>query len=287
MENLKDGRELINNIKTQYRKLSKGQKLIAKYILENYDKVAFMTAGKLSEVVGVSESTVVRFANALGFSGYPKLQDALEELVKNKLTSVQRVDLINENKSDSEILKDVLKSDIKNIKETLENIDEKAFEEAVEKIINAKKVYILGMRSSYTIAQYLGFYLDRVIDNVQIIRTDMGDTFEQIVRIDKEDVLIAISFPRYSTKAYQTSSYAKEKGAHLISITDSMYAPVATVADNILLVKNNTVSFVDSLVPALSVVNSLVVSISAKRKNQIKSHFEDLEKIWETYSVYQ
>lgn len=287
MKNLQDGKELINNINSQYRKLSKGQKLIAKYVLENYDKVAFMTASKLSEEVGVSESTVVRFANALGYSGYPKLQDALEELMKNKLTAVQRIDLVDENKSSSDILKSVLKEDSRNLRETLENIDENAFEEAVDKIIKAKRVYVLGLRSSYTIAQYLGFYLDRVIDNVQVIKMDMGDTFEQIARINKDDVLIAITFPRYSRKAYQTASYAKEKMAHVIAITDSVFGPVASISDNKLIVKNNMMSFVDSLVPALSIVNALVVSISAKKKENIKSHFEDLDNIWEKYSVYQ
>ncbi|MFI3210347.1 MAG: MurR/RpiR family transcriptional regulator [Peptostreptococcaceae bacterium] len=286
MNNFQDGKELINNIKSQYRKLSKGQKIIAQYILENYDKVAFMTVSKLSEEVGVSESTVVRFASALGYSGYPKLQEALEELVKNKLTSVQRVDLIEENSS-SDILENVLKSDIKNIKETLDNIDENAFEESVDKLIKAKRVYIFGMRSSYTIAQYLGFYLDRVLDNVQVIKMEMGDSLDQIVRIDEEDVLIVISFPRYSKNALQTAMYAKEKKAHIISLTDSLFAPISSISDNLLLVKNNMISFVDSLVPALSIVNSLVISISAKKKEQVKSHFEDLEKIWQQNSVYE
>ena len=211
MKNLQDGKELINNINSQYRKLSKGQKLIAKYVLENYDKVAFMTASKLSEEVGVSESTVVRFANALGYSGYPKLQDALEELMKNKLTAVQRIDLVDENKSSSDILKSVLKEDSRNLRETLENIDENAFEDAVDKIIKAKRVYVLGLRSSYTIAQYLGFYLDRVIDNIQVIKMDMGDTFEQIARINKDDVLIAITFPRYLKKSISNCKLCKRK----------------------------------------------------------------------------
>lgn len=287
MENLQDGKELINNIKNQYRKLSKGQKLIAKYVLENYNKVVFMTASKLSEEVGVSESTVVRFANALGFSGYPKLQEALEELVKNKLTAVEKIELIDENKKTSEIVEKVLKVDIKNLKQTVETIDLNAFEEAVDKIISAKRVYVLGFRSSYTIAQYLGFYLDRVIDNVQVIKMDMGDSFEQISRINSEDVLITITFPRYSKKAFQIASYAKEKKAHVIAITDSIFGPVASISDNKLIVKNNMLSFVDSLVPALAVVNALIVSISAKKKETIKSHFKDLDNIWEKFSVYQ
>ena len=285
--NLKDGKQLISNINMQYMKLSKGQKLIAKYILENYDKVAFMTAAKLSEEVGVSESTVVRFANALGYSGYPKLQEALEELIKNKLTTVQRVDMIDENKSDSEILYSVLKSDITNIKNTIECIDEKVFEDTAKKLINAKKIYILGIRSSFAIAQYLGFYLDMVLDNVQIIRVDMADVFDQIVRIDKDDVLFVISFPRYSRKAYQTSMYAKERKANIISLTDSVYSPVASLADNVLLVKNNMTSFVDSLVPAFSVVNALIIAISKKEKTKVKNHFINLENMWDKFSVYE
>lgn len=285
-QEIKDSKYLISHIQSQYPRFSKGQKLIAQYILKNYDKVAFMTACKLGETVGVSESTVVRFANALGYSGYPKLQDALQELIKNKLTTVQRVDMVKEFNDDSEILKKIVKSDIDNIKDTLDEIDEKAFEEASNRILKARRIYILGMRSSFTIAQYLGFYLGIILDSVHVIRTDMGDAFEQVVKINEDDVLIAISFPRYSTKSYQIVSYAKEKGAHIISLTDSLFAPVASLTDNLLLVKSNMVSFVDSLVPALSIANALIVSVGMKEKEDIKQHFDDLEAIWEKYSVY-
>lgn len=284
---IKDSKQLISNIQAQYPRFSKGQKLIAQYIMSNYDKVAFMTACKLGDTVGVSESTVVRFANALGYSGYPKLQAALQELIKNKLTTVQRVEMANEYSDDETILNKVLKSDIDNIRGTLEEIDHIAFKEASTKLLKARKIYILGMRSSFTIAQYLGFYLDIILDNVHIIRMDMGDAFEQIVRIGKDDVIIAISFPRYSRKSYQVCSYAKEKGAHIISLTDSLCAPVASLADNTLLVKSNMASFVDSLVPALSICNALVISVGMKEKEEIKEHFDDLEKIWEKYSVYE
>lgn len=285
---MKDGKHLISNIEAQYARLSKGQKLIAKYILNNYDKVAFMTACKLGDTVGVSESTVVRFANALGYSGYPKLQEALQELIKNKLTTVQRVEMTHsEYTDDTTILNKVLKSDIDNIKDTLEAIDENAFKGAADKILKARKIYILGMRSSFTIAQYLGFYLDIILDNVQIIRMDMGDAFEQVVRVNEDDVVITISFPRYSRKSYQVVKYAKSKGAHIISITDSMFAPVASIADNILLVKSNMASFVDSLVPALSIVNALVIAVGMKEKEDIKEYFNDLETIWKEYSVYE
>ena len=285
-QEIKDNKYLISHIQSQYTRFSKGQKLIAQYILKNYDKVAFMTACKLGEAVGVSESTVVRFANALGYSGYPKLQDALQEVIKNKLTTVQRVDMVKEFNDDSAILKKIVKSDMDNIKETLEEIDEKAFKEAANKILKAKRIYIVGMRSSFTIAQYLGFYLGIILDSVHVIRTDMGDAFEQVVKINEDDVLIAISFPRYSKKSYQIVSYAKEKGAHIVSLTDSPFAPVASFTDNLLLVKSNMVSFVDSLVPALSIANALIVSVGMKEKEDIKQHFDDLEAIWEKYSVY-
>ena len=284
---MKDSKHLISNIQSQYTRLSKGQKLIAQYILNNYDKVAFMTACKLGETVGVSESTVVRFANALGYSGYPKLQAALQELIKNKLTTVQRVEMAHDYSDDFAILNKVLKSDIDNIRSTLEEIDERAFKEASNKLLRARKIYILGMRSSFVVAQYLGFYLDIILDNVHIIRMDMGDAFEQIVRINEEDVIVAISFPRYSKKSYQIVNYAKEKGAHVISLTDSLFAPVASLADNTLLVKSNMASFVDSLVPALSISNALAISVGMKEKEDIKQHFDDLEQIWKRYSVYE
>ncbi|HGM3506872.1 MurR/RpiR family transcriptional regulator [Clostridioides sp. ZZV15-6383] len=284
---MKDSKHLISNIQSQYTRLSKGQKLIAQYILNNYDKVAFMTACKLGETVGVSESTVVRFANALGYSGYPKLQAALQELIKNKLTTVQRVEMAHDYSDDFAILNKVLKSDIDNIRSTLEEIDERAFKEASNKLLKARKIYILGMRSSFVVAQYLGFYLDIILDNVHIIRMDMGDAFEQIVRINEEDVIVAISFPRYSKKSYQIVNYAKEKGAHVISLTDSLFAPVAALADNTLLVKSNMASFVDSLVPALSISNALAISVGMKEKEDIKQHFDDLEQIWKRYSVYE
>ena len=285
-QEVKDSKYLISHIQSQYTRFSKGQKLIAQYILKNYDKVAFMTACKLGETVGVSESTVVRFANALGYSGYPKLQDALQEVIKNKLTTVQRVDMVKEFNDDSAILKKIVKSDMDNIKDTLDEIDEKAFEEAANRILKAKRIYIVGMRSSFTIAQYLGFYLGIILDSVHVIRTDMGDAFEQVVKINEDDVLIAVSFPRYSKKSYQIVSYAKEKGAHIVSLTDSPFAPVASFTDNLLLVKSNMASFVDSLVPALSIANALIVSVGMKEKEDIKQHFDDLEAIWEKYSVY-
>lgn len=286
-ETLKDSKKLISDIQTQYTRLSKGQKLIAQYILNNYDKVAFMTACKLGETVGVSESTVVRFANALGYSGYPKLQAALQELIKNKLTTVQRVEMANDYSDENTILNKILKGDIDNIRETLEEIDGEAFQEAVSRLLKARKIYILGMRTSFVVAQYLGFYLGIILDNVHTVRMDMGDAFEQIVRIGEGDVVIAFSFPRYSKKSFQLVKYAKEKGAHVISITDSLFAPIASVSDNTLIVKSNMASFVDSLVPAMSVANALAVAVGMKEKEDIKEHFDDLEQMWDKYGMFE
>lgn len=286
-ETLKDSKKLISDIQTQYTRLSKGQKLIAQYILNNYDKVAFMTACKLGETVGVSESTVVRFANALGYSGYPKLQVALQELIKNKLTTVQRVEMANDYSDENTILNKILKGDIDNIRETLEEIDGEAFQEAVSRLLKARKIYILGMRTSFVVAQYLGFYLGIILDNVHTVRMDMGDAFEQIVRIGEDDVVIAFSFPRYSKKSFQLVKYAKDKGAKVISITDSLFAPIASVSDNTLIVKSNMASFVDSLVPAMSVANALAVAVGMKEKEDIKEHFDDLEQMWDKYGMFE
>ena len=286
-ETLKDSKKLISDIQTQYTRLSKGQKLIAQYILNNYDKVAFMTACKLGETVGVSESTVVRFANALGYSGYPKLQAALQELIKNKLTTVQRVEMANDYSDENTILNKILKGDIDNIRETLEEIDGEAFQEAVSRLLKARKIYILGMRTSFVVAQYLGFYLGIILDNVHTVRMDMGDAFEQIVRIGEDDVVIAFSFPRYSKKSFQLVKYAKEKGAYVISITDSLFAPIASESDNTLIVKSNMASFVDSLVPAMSVANALAVAVGMKEKEDIKEHFDDLEQMWDKYGMFE
>ena len=286
-ETLKDSKKLISDIQTQYTRLSKGQKLIAQYILNNYDKVAFMTACKLGETVGVSESTVVRFANALGYSGYPKLQAALQELIKNKLTTVQRVEMANDYSDENTILNKILKGDIDNIRETLEEIDGEAFQEAVSRLLKARKIYILGMRTSFVVAQYLGFYLGIILDNVHTVRMDMGDAFEQIVRIGEDDVVIAFSFPRYSKKSFQLVKYAKEKGAKVISITDSLFAPIASESDNTLIVKSNMASFVDSLVPAMSVANALAVAVGMKEKEDIKEHFDDLEQMWDKYGMFE
>ncbi|MCT4509206.1 MAG: MurR/RpiR family transcriptional regulator [Tepidibacter sp.] len=283
---MEEARDLIVIIKEQFPKLSKGQKLIAQFILSNYDKAAFMTAGKLGEKVGVSESTVVRFANALGFDGYPKLQKSLQELIKTKLTTVQRVEMSKEYSNDWTILKKVLKSDIENIKSTVEELDEESFQRGINKILKAKKIYIVGLRSSTAISEYLGFYLNIILDNVNIVSYGISDVFEQILKVTEDDLVIAISFPRYSKKTFELANYAKKQGASIISLTDSVLAPVASISEEIIPVKSNMASFVDSLVAPLSVANAIIVAIGMRKKEEIKEYFDKLETIWKEYRVY-
>lgn len=284
--NEKDGLMAIMNEK--YKTMSKGQKLLARYTMENYPKVAFMTASKLGETVGVSESTVVRFANALGFSGYPKFQGALQELIKTKLTTVERVEMANRDySSDSKILENVLKTDIDNIKETMDSLEQKSYEDAINLMISAKKVYVMGLRSSIYVAKYLGYYLNYILDDVVIIRMDMGEPIEQMMKLGPGDVLIAISFPRYSRKTIQVARFAKNRGAKVIALTDSNNAPTAKISDVVVTVRNNMVSFVDSLVPAFSVANALVIGVAMREKEDIMSYFNQLEAIWEKFEIYE
>lgn len=283
-----DGKSLITVINNNYNSMSKGQKLLAKYTLDNYPKVAFMTASKLGETVGVSESTVVRFANALGYTGYPKFQDALQELIKTKLTTVERVEMSNtEYPSDSIILEKVLKDDIDNIKETMETLSQVDYQEAVNLIMSARKVYIMGLRSSIYVAKYLGYYLNYILDDVRIIRMDMGEPIEQMIKLSEEDLLISISFPRYSKKTLQVVKFAKERGAKVLAVTDSYNAPISKISDVVVTVKNNMVSFIDSLVPAFSVANALVIGVAMREKDDIKAYFKELESIWEKFETFE
>lgn len=283
----KENKDLIILIKQSFPKLSKGQKLIAQFILSNYDKAAFMTAAKLGEKVGVSESTVVRFANALGFDGYPRLQKSLQELIKTKLTTVQRVEMSNEYSGDWNILNKVLKSDIENIKNTLDELNPEVFENVIDKILKARKIYIVGLRSSNAIAEYLGFYLNLILDNVIVVSYGISDVFEQIVKVTEEDLVIGISFPRYSTKTHELLEFAKEQGADMVALTDSHLAPIATLAESTLISKSNMASFVDSLVAPLSVANALIVAIGMREKEKITKYFDKLEYVWKEYNIYE
>lgn len=283
----KDNKDLIILIKQSFPKLSKGQKLIAQFILSNYDKAAFMTAAKLGEKVGVSESTVVRFANALGFDGYPRLQKSLQELIKTKLTTVQRVEMSNEYSGDWNILNKVLKSDIENVKSTLDELNPEVFEAVIDKILKARKIYIVGLRSSNAIAEYLGFYLNLILDNVVVVSYGISDVFEQIVKVTEDDLVIGISFPRYSTKTHELLDFAKKQGADMVALTDSHLAPIATLAESTLISKSNMASFVDSLVAPLSVANALIVAIGMREREKITKYFDKLEYVWKEYKIYE
>jgi DNA-binding MurR/RpiR family transcriptional regulator len=283
---INDNHDLMRLIQIKFPRLSKGQKLIAEYILKNYDKAAFMTAAKLGVSVGVSESTVVRFANELGFSGYPKLQKALQELIKNKLTSVQRLQLSNDYISEENALKGVLKADMENIRATLEKINHKTFEDVVHSIFNAKRIYIIGLRSSSALAEFLGFYLNLILDNVKIIGNGISDVFEEMINIGEGDLVIGIGFPRYAVKTIDALEFAQSRKSKVVAITDSLLSPLASQADYTLIAQSNMASFVDSLVAPLSVINAVIIAVGMREKEKISKTFADLESLWKEYQVY-
>ncbi|OUP50998.1 MurR/RpiR family transcriptional regulator [Lachnoclostridium sp. An181] len=283
----KKGNELLNRIKEHYPTLSKGQKRLADYIGANYDKAVFLTAAKLGKAVGVSESTVVRFAMQLGFKGYPGFQKALEELVRNKLNSIQRMEVTYGRISQSEILETVLQSDIEKIKLTLQGIDQKAFEEAVDTILHARKIYIIGIRSCAPLANFLGFYLNLIFDNViQIHTNSSSEIFEQMIRVGEKDVVIGISFPRYSMRTLKALEFGSSRKAKVITLTDSIHSPITLYSSCNLIARSDMASIVDSLVAPLSVVNALVVALCMKRQTEVIETLETLEDIWDEYQVY-
>lgn len=283
----KKGNELLNRIKEHYPTLSKGQKRLADYIGANYDKAVFLTAAKLGKAVGVSESTVVRFAMQLGFKGYPGFQKALEELVRNKLNSIQRMEVTYGRISQSEILETVLQSDIEKIKLTLQGIDQKAFEEAVDTILHARKIYIIGIRSCAPLANFLGFYLNLIFDNViQIHTNSSSEIFEQMIRVGENDVVIGISFPRYSMRTLKALEFGSSRKAKVITLTDSIHSPITLYSSCNLIARSDMASIVDSLVAPLSVVNALVVALCMKRQTEVIETLETLEDIWDEYQVY-
>ncbi|WZL74940.1 MurR/RpiR family transcriptional regulator [Clostridiaceae bacterium 35-E11] len=281
-----DNKDLIKVIQRSFSRLSKGQKLIAEFIINNYDKAAFMTASKLGSKVGVSESTVVRFANALGYDGYPKLQRELQELIKTKLTTVQRLEMSKDYTNEGAVLKKVLKADMDNIRATIDEIDTDVFQSVVNHIFQAKRIYIIGLRSSSTLAEYLGFYLNLILDNIKVVTSGVSDVFEQMLRVGKDDLVIGIGFPRYSTNTLNALTYTKEQGALVVGITDSQVSPIAAISDYTLTARSNMASFVDSLVAPLSLINALVVAVGMREKSEITSTFDKLEKIWEKHHVY-
>lgn len=278
--------DLLNRIESNYLGLSKGQKRIADYILANYDKVAFMTASALGDVVGVSESTVVRFANALDYEGYPQLQKALQESIKTKLTTVQRFELSKDQDIGENYLKQIMASDMENIRKTMDSVDEEMIQKIVDSLHQARKVYILGLRSSSVLANYLGFYLNFILDSVFIVPFGANNLFDQLLNIQEDDVLITFSFPRYSKTTYEVVEFAKEQGATLIGITDSQSSPLVPLADYYLTAKYNMNTFIDSLVAPMSLVNALIIAVSIREKEKVEKTFNKLEKIWDEYKIY-
>ena len=267
---------------------SKGQRRIAKFILENYDKAAFMTAGRLGQTVGVSESTVVRFAADLGFDGYPSMRKALQEMIRNRLTSVQRIEVAKTMMNEENVLESVMCADMEKLQATLDECDHASFNAAVDAMLAARHIYIVGMRSSTCLANFMGFYLNLLLENVHIIQdTTVSEVYEQIIRIKEGDVFIGISYPRYSSRTVKAMRFAKSTGARVIGITDGKSSPFVGVADTLLFAKSDMVSFLDSLVAPLSLINALIVSVGTRSKNNISETFSRLESIWKDYEVYE
>ena len=280
--------DIITKIKENYSDFSKGHKKIADYVLSKYDKAAYLNASSLAAEVGISESTVVRFAYELGCDGFASFQRALQEIIPNKLTSVQRMEVTTSRMGDKDILTTVMQADLEKIKQTLEDTDRKAFSGAVDAIINAKSVYILGVRSAASIAQFVYFYTTLLLPNVKLLQTSSSsEIFEQLIRTDKTSVVLAISFPRYSKRTLKAVQFASSRGSKIITIADSPYAPINEYATHKLIARSDMASFVDSLVAPLSLVNSLIVAIGMRRKDEVKKTFEQLEQIWDEYEVYE
>ena len=278
---------LLSKMNVQYQNFSKGQKKLAAYIKEYSDNAAFLTAAKLGETVGVSESTVVRFATHLGYKGYPEFQRELEELVRNKLNSIQRMEVTYGKVPQSEILDTVLHSDIDKIKMTLEAVDHEAFNLAVETILEAKNIYVVGIRSCAPLAEFLAFYLNLIFDGVRLLNTNSAsELFEQMIRIGEKDVIIGISFPRYSMRTLKALEFANNRNAKVITLTDSIHSPMNLYSSCNLIARSDMASIVDSLVAPLSVINALVVALSMRKQKTVVATLEALEKIWDEYQVY-
>ena len=279
--------ELIIRIEEKYSTMSKGQRRLADYVCSNYDKAVFLTAARLGEIVGVSESTVVRFATQLGYKGYPGFQKALEELVRNKLNSIQRMEVTYGRITQSEILQTVLQSDIEKIKLTLNSIDHKAFDLAIDTILDADKIYVIGIRSCAPLASFLSFYLNLVCDNVTAVTTNSSsEIFEQLIRIGSNDVIIGISFPRYSMRTLKALEFASNRKAKVITLTDSVHSPMNLYSSCNLIARSDMASIVDSLVAPLSVINALIVALCMKKQKEVVTTLESLEEIWDEYQVY-
>lgn len=281
--------EFLETLMTKMSKLSRCQKKISNYVMNNYDKAAFMTAAKLSKAVGVSEATVVRFAVEIGFSGYPAFQKALREIIQNKLTTVERLRVANDQIGDGEdVLSKVLNLDIDKIKKTLNVVSGEDFKRAVDYIVSSSKIYIIGTGSASVLANFMNFYFEYMFDDVEVIYTkSKSEMFEKILNIKKGDVLIGISFPRYSSNTVQAFHYAHSNCAKTVAITDSVGSPLIDEADSVLLAQSDMISFIDGLVAPLSLVNALVVAVGFRKEFEISKTFQKLEHIWKEYKVFE
>lgn len=282
MQNTQD---MIQRLNLSGSRLSKSHRRIAEYILQHYDKAVFMTAAKLGEMVNVSESTVVRFAVALGYEGYPELQQALQELVRHRLTATQRFEMSSDI-SQEEVLSTVLKADMQNIRSTIDGIDNAAFLRAVQVISGAHRIYILGLRSAAPLAQFAGYYLHYIFDDVRVVAAGSTDVFEAISRIEASDVLLGISFPRYSSRTIEAMSFARSRHAQVIGLTDGPMSPLHEVADICLSMRTDMASFVDSMAAPMSVINALIVALGIQNREALNARFKQLEEVWDAYSVY-
>ena len=280
--------DILSLMEAKSKKFSKGQRQIAAYIAENYDKAAFMNAVKLGRTVGVSESTVVRFASTLGYDGYPGMRRALQEMIRNRLTSVQRIEVARDTIDSRDILASVLTSDVEKIRMTLEEVDKTAFEAAVSAMLGAKRIFVMGLRASATLSSFMGFYLNLTNENVRVVNdTYASEALEQIVSIGAGDVLFAISFPRYSRRAVRAMGYARNQGATTIALTDGEASPIAGMADVKLFARSDMVSYLDSLVAPLSVINALLAAMAHQAEEKVSESFTRLERIWTEYDVFE
>jgi len=282
------GSDFLKTIEAQMPAFSKSQRVIARYLLEHYEKAAFMTASKLGETLGISESTVVRFAASVGCEGYPQLQEKLQEIIRSRLTSVQRMEITSGQVDRGNVIPKVLQADIERIKHTMEHVDQDCFNDAVDRIIRARSIYILGIRSASALARFLGYYFTHMFPDVRVLNTNSsGELFEQLLRISPQDVLICLSFPRYSQRTVKAARYARRRGAPVVSITDAPSSPLNAVSDACLFASSDMASFIDSLVAPLSLINALIVAVSLEKEEEISQTFAQLEKIWDEYNVYE
>ena len=279
---------VLTKIENAYLDLSKSHKKIAEYVINNYEKAAFMTASKLGETTGISTATVVRFAMALGYEGYPEFQEALQETIKGKLTSTQRIEVAGTQINENDLLTSVMQKDREMIKETLSVVSTEDFDRAAKAINKARRIYIVGVRSSAALANFMYFYFKMIYDDVRLISSNSSsEMFEEIHRIGPDDVCIACSFPRYSKQVLAVMQFAKDKGARTIGITDNEDAPIAEYSDYILVAKSNMASFIDSLVAPLSLINALIVSSARNSKMAVRRKLTELEEIWDKYDIYE